>query len=81
MGGPDVGSGIRFYSRLGDRRSGLAGVDFVRRANGEAKELGAGAVFPARVESHCYCDSLRNESEISGRLPRVGALVASEVDK
>src|SRR5689334_5044022 len=81
MGGPIVGSGIRFYSRMGDRCSGLACVDCVRRANGEAQELGAGAVFPARVESHCCCDSLRNESEVSGRLPRVGALVGPEVDK
>src|SRR5262249_2984198 len=80
MGGSNARSGVRFHSWLGDGRSGLAGVDFVRRANGEAKELGAGTLFPARVASHRSYDFLRSKSEVSGRLPSARTRVAPEVD-
>src|SRR5436309_12164487 len=58
MGGSNAGSSIRIYSRMGDWRRGLAGVNGVRRANGEVEELGAGTVFPARVQSYRRHDSL-----------------------
>ncbi|PYS39001.1 MAG: hypothetical protein DMG14_15535 [Acidobacteria bacterium] len=57
-----------------------AGIDRLRDPNREAKELRAGALFPARVESHRCNDSIRDESEISSRLPCVGALVAAVVN-
>ena len=79
MGRPAAGRGIRIYSRMDDLCGNPAGIDRLRDPNREAKELGAGALFPARVESHRCNDSIRDESEISSRLPCVGALVAAVV--
>ncbi|PYS16914.1 MAG: hypothetical protein DMG17_11245 [Acidobacteria bacterium] len=59
MGGSNAGSSIRIYSRMGDWRRGLAGVNGVRRANGEVEELGAGTVFPARVQSYRRQEKLK----------------------
>ena len=65
---------------MDDLRGHTPGIDRLRDSNGEVKELGAGALFPARVESHRNSDSIRNKSKISCRLPRNGALVAAAVE-
>src|SRR5215471_4922889 len=79
MGRSFVGGSVRFYSRMVDWCCDPAGGNSLRGSNGEIEELGAGAIFPARVESHCHDDSLRNESEVSCRLPLARAVMAAIV--
>src|SRR5215510_8625978 len=80
MGRSIAWCGVRLHTRMDDLCGRPPGIDRLRDSNGEVEELGAGALFPARVESHRSNDSIRNKSEISCRLPRDGALVAAAVE-